>query len=116
MAERTLAELIDCLEGIVSEQGYEGLANYTKDPERLMAEAAGAKDLLHGYAFGESAPTDKVGQTVYIEETGKGRRCAAYRVVCEGRFARHETAYEALRKLGWAHEQIRLGGNLSQFA
>jgi len=55
MAEKTLAAVIDCLNGIVSEQGYEGLRSYAKNPARLMAELDGAREFLHGYTQAASA-------------------------------------------------------------
>ena len=114
MAAKAVHDLIDCLEGVVSEQGYEGIERYAHDPERMLAEAKAAEEYLREYATGGGEPTEKTGR-IFIEETGKGKRCAAYRVVCEGSFARHETAYEALRKLGWREEQIRISDRLRNF-
>jgi len=54
MAEKSLADAVDCLNGIVSEQGYEGLANYAKDPRRLMAGLSRARECVRGYACGGS--------------------------------------------------------------
>ena len=50
MAERAVADVIDCLNGIVSEQGYEGLRPYTVNPVRMMAELGVARKLLREYA------------------------------------------------------------------
>ena len=46
MAENALAAVIDCLHGIVSEQGYEGLRPYTTNPARMMAELGEARNCL----------------------------------------------------------------------
>ncbi len=114
MAEKALAAVIDCLEGVMSEQGYEGLERYAHDPGRMLAEAKSAREYIHDYAYGCEMPHEREGR-VFIEETGKGKSCAAYRVVCEGRFARHETAHEALLKRGWREDQIRISDTLKHF-
>lgn len=45
--------MIDCLNGLISEQDYAGLRSYTNDPGRLMAELEGARAYIHGYARDE---------------------------------------------------------------
>ena len=50
MAGKAMADVIDCLNGIVSEQGYEGLRPYTVNPARMMAELGEARKLIREYA------------------------------------------------------------------
>ena len=54
MAEKALADVIDCLNGLISEQDYTGLRSYTNSPERMMAELEGARAYIHGYAYAEA--------------------------------------------------------------
>lgn len=52
MAEKAIGNVIDCLNALVGKQGIEGLRSFTDDPEKMMAEIAAAKTLVHEYAFG----------------------------------------------------------------
>jgi len=61
MAAKAVHDLIDCLEGVVSEQGYEGIERYTHDPARMLAEAKSAKEYLREYATGGGEPSEKTG-------------------------------------------------------
>jgi len=53
MAERAMADVIDCLKGLIREQGYARLRSYAANPERMMAALEGARAYIRGCAYDE---------------------------------------------------------------
>lgn len=68
MVEKALVDVVDCLNGLISEQDYTGLRSYTNDPERMMAELEGARELVREYAYGD-APCGVCGSEKYNQKS-----------------------------------------------
>ena len=46
LAYKSVAEMLDCLEGIASEQGLEGLSPFSRNPEAMISGGSAAARLL----------------------------------------------------------------------